>query len=107
MHQRKLGSQGLTVSELGLGCMGMSEFYGKADEQESVATLHRAVELGITLLDTADIYGYGENERLVGRAIKGGVMPDRREHLIHERFIRWAYEHARLHAEDARTVLKK
>lgn len=51
--------------------MGMSEFYGKADEQESVATLHRAVELGITLLDTADIYGYGENERLVGRAIKG------------------------------------
>ena len=71
MNQRKLGSQGLTVSELGLGCMGMSEFYGKADEQESVATLHRAVELGITLLDTADIYGYGENERLVGRAIKG------------------------------------
>jgi len=71
MNQRKLGSQGLTVSELGLGCMGMSEFYGKADEQESVATLHRAVELGITMLDTADIYGFGENERLVGRAIKG------------------------------------
>jgi aryl-alcohol dehydrogenase-like predicted oxidoreductase len=71
MNQRKLGSQGLTVSELGLGCMGMSEFYGKADEQESVATLHRAVELGITLLDTADIYGYGENERLIGRSIKG------------------------------------
>jgi aryl-alcohol dehydrogenase-like predicted oxidoreductase len=71
MNQRKLGSQGLTVSELGLGCMGMSEFYGKSDEQESVATLHRAVDIGITLLDTADIYGFGENERLVGRAIKG------------------------------------
>lgn len=71
MNQRKLGSQGLTVSELGLGCMGMSEFYGKADEKESFATLHRAVEMGIALLDTADIYGYGENERLVGRAIKG------------------------------------
>ena len=71
MNQRKLGSQGLTVSELGLGCMGMSEFYGKSDEQESVATLHRAVDMGITLLDTADIYGFGENERLVGRAIKG------------------------------------
>jgi len=71
MNQRKLGSQGLTVAELGLGCMGMSEFYGKADEQESIATLHRAVELGVTMLDTADMYGHGENERLVGRAIKG------------------------------------
>ena len=71
MNQRKLGSQGLTVAELGLGCMGMSEFYGKADEQESIATLHRAVELGVTMRDTADIYGHGENERLVGRAIKG------------------------------------
>jgi aryl-alcohol dehydrogenase-like predicted oxidoreductase len=70
MNQRKLGSQGFAVSELGLGCMGMSEFYGKADEQASVATLHRAVELGTTMLDTADIYGLGENERLVGRAIK-------------------------------------
>jgi aryl-alcohol dehydrogenase-like predicted oxidoreductase len=71
MNQRKLGSQGLTVAELGLGCMGMSEFYGKADEQESIATIHRAVELGVTMLDTADMYGHGENERLVGRAIKG------------------------------------
>ena len=58
MNQRTLGSQGLTVSELGLGCMGMSEFYGKADEQESVATLHQAAELGMTLLDTADISGH-------------------------------------------------
>ena len=71
MKKRKLGSQGLEVAELGLGCMGMSDFYGKADEAESVATIHRALELGVTLLDTADMYGFGENERLVGRAIRG------------------------------------
>jgi aryl-alcohol dehydrogenase-like predicted oxidoreductase len=71
MKKRKLGSQGLEVAELGLGCMGMSDFYGKADEAESVATIHRALELGVTLLDTADIYGFGDNERLVGRAIQG------------------------------------
>ena len=69
MQQRKLGNQGLTVSELGLGCMGMSEFYGKGDEAESIATIHRALELGVTLLDTADMYGRGENEELVGSAI--------------------------------------
>jgi aryl-alcohol dehydrogenase-like predicted oxidoreductase len=71
MNQRKLGTQGLTVSALGLGCMGMSEFYGTRDDQESIATIHRAVGLGVTLLDTADMYGCGENERLVGSAIKG------------------------------------
>jgi aryl-alcohol dehydrogenase-like predicted oxidoreductase len=65
----KLGSQGLEVSRQGLGCMGMSEFYGEADEAESVATIHRALELGVTLLDTSDIYGPFTNERLVGRAI--------------------------------------
>ncbi len=69
MQQRKLGNQGLTVSELGLGCMGMSEFYGKGDESESIATIHRALELGVTFFDTADMYGRGENEELVGRAI--------------------------------------
>ena len=69
MQQRKLGNQGLTVSELGLGCMGMSEFYGKGDEAESIATIHRALELGLTFFDTADMYGRGENEELVGRAI--------------------------------------
>ena len=71
MNQRKLGTQGLTVSALGLGCMGMSEFYGMRDDQESIATIQRALALGVTLLDTADMYGCGENERLVGRAIKG------------------------------------
>jgi aryl-alcohol dehydrogenase-like predicted oxidoreductase len=69
MKTRKLGSQGLTVSELGLGCMGMSEFYGTGDEAESIATIHRALELGVTLLDTADMYGPFTNEQLVGRAI--------------------------------------
>ncbi|MGO9445877.1 MAG: aldo/keto reductase [Thiobacillaceae bacterium] len=64
MTQRKLGTQGLTVSAVGLGCMGMSEFYGTRDDQESIATIHRAVGLGVTLLDTADMYGCGENERL-------------------------------------------
>jgi aryl-alcohol dehydrogenase-like predicted oxidoreductase len=73
----KLGSQGLEVSRQGLGCMGMSEFYGEADEAESIATIHRALELGVTLLDTSDIYGPFTNERLVGRAIadrRGDVM---------------------------------
>lgn len=70
MKQRQLGKQGLTVSALGLGCMGMSEFYGARDDQESIATLHRALDLRVTFLDTADVYGLGENERLVGRAIK-------------------------------------
>ena len=64
MNQRKLGTQGLTVSALGLGCMGMSEFYGTRDDQESIATIHRAVGFGVTLLDTADMYGCGENECL-------------------------------------------
>jgi aryl-alcohol dehydrogenase-like predicted oxidoreductase len=71
MEKRTLGKQGLTVSALGLGCMGMSEFYGTADEAESVATIHRAIDLGITFLDTADMYGPFKNEELVGRALKG------------------------------------
>jgi aryl-alcohol dehydrogenase-like predicted oxidoreductase len=73
----KLGSQGLEVSRQGLGCMGMSEFYGEADDAESVATIHRALELGVTLLDTSDIYGPFTNERLVGRAIA-----DRRDQVV-------------------------
>ncbi|HEY4676748.1 MAG TPA: aldo/keto reductase [Candidatus Angelobacter sp.] len=77
LPQRKLGTQGLKVSALGLGCMGMSEFYGAGDEQESIATIHRSIELGCTFLDTADIYGSGKNEELVGRAIK-----DRRQKVV-------------------------
>ncbi|HET6750807.1 MAG TPA: aldo/keto reductase [Actinomycetes bacterium] len=71
MEQRTLGTQGLRVSALGLGCMGMSQSYGPADDQESVATIHRALDLGVTFLDTADMYGPFTNERLVGRAIAG------------------------------------
>lgn len=70
MKKRKLGSQGLEVSELGLGCMGMSQFYGPRDDNESVATLERAVELGIDFFDTADVYGLGHNEELIGKALK-------------------------------------
>ena len=77
MRSRALGSQGLVVSEQGLGCMGMSEFYGRADEGEAIATIHRALELGVSLLDTADMYGPFTNERLVGRAIA-----DRREQVV-------------------------
>ena len=68
---RLLGAQGLQTFAIGLGCMGMSEFYGPSNEKESLATIHRALELGINTLDTADMYGPFKNEELVGRAIKG------------------------------------
>jgi len=77
MQSASLGSQGLTVSRQGLGCMGMSEFYGPRDDAESIATIHRALELGVTLLDTADMYGPFTNEELVGRAIA-----DRRDQVV-------------------------
>ena len=68
---RKVGSQGLQTSQLGLGCMGMSDFYGAFDDNESIKVIHRALDLGITFLDTADMYGPYKNEELVGKAIKG------------------------------------
>lgn len=77
MEKRALGNQGLKVSEEGLGCMGMSEFYGSADDAESIAVIHRALDLGVNFLDTADMYGWGKNEELVGKAIK-----DRRDSVI-------------------------
>jgi aryl-alcohol dehydrogenase-like predicted oxidoreductase len=71
MEKVKLGSQGATVSRMGLGCMGMSEFYGERNDQESSATILRALDLGIDFLDTADVYGIGDNEELVGKTIRG------------------------------------
>jgi aryl-alcohol dehydrogenase-like predicted oxidoreductase len=71
MEQRQVGKNGPNVGALGLGCMGMSEFYGAGDEAESIRTIHRALELGVTMLDTADMYGPFTNEQLVGKAIKG------------------------------------
>ena len=80
--KRRLGAEHFCVSALGLGCMGMSEFYGATDDNESIATIHRALDLGINLLDTADIYGIGRNEELVGRALRGR----RRDALVSTKF---------------------
>ena len=77
MEKRALGRNGLSVSALGLGCMGMSEFYGPGDDAESIRTIHRALEMGMTFLDTADVYGLGRNEELVGKAIR-----DRRGRVV-------------------------
>ena len=71
MKYHKLGQSNIEISVIGLGCMGMSEFYGSAEEGESIATLHRAIELGVNFFDTADMYGPWTNEMLVGKAISG------------------------------------
>ncbi|MCK5621449.1 MAG: aldo/keto reductase, partial [Alphaproteobacteria bacterium] len=77
MQQRELGKSGLKVPAVGLGCMTMTAIYGQPDDDRSIATIHRAIELGANFIDTADMYGQGSNEELVGRAIA-----DRREHVI-------------------------
>jgi aryl-alcohol dehydrogenase-like predicted oxidoreductase len=77
LHTRELGKSGLAVSAVGLGCMGMSEFYGPSDEAQSLETLHHAIAIGVTFWDTADMYGVGHNEKLIGRALK-----DRRDQVV-------------------------
>jgi aryl-alcohol dehydrogenase-like predicted oxidoreductase len=94
---RRLGSQGLEVSALGLGCMGMSQSYGTPDDRESIATLHRAVELGITFLDTAEVYGPFTNEELLGRALEG-----RRERVVLATKFGFRFEGGRILGTDSR-----
>src|SRR5579885_1392485 len=77
MQYRKLGHSSFSLSAIGLGCMGMSEFYGTRNDQESIDVIHRALDLGVNFLDTADVYGVGHNEELVGRAIR-----DRRDQVV-------------------------
>jgi aryl-alcohol dehydrogenase-like predicted oxidoreductase len=97
LNKRKLGSQGLEVSELGLGCMGMTWAYGSADEQESLATFDRALELGITFFDTAEAYGPFKNEELLGRALKG-----RRERAIIATKFGFRFDSGKLVGTDSR-----
>jgi len=97
LKTRTLGNQGLEVSELGLGCMGMSQSYGPADERESVATLHRAIELGVTFFDTAEAYGPFKNEELLGRAFKG-----RRDQVVIATKFGFRFENGQLSGTDSR-----
>ena len=97
LKKRKLGSQGLDVSALGLGCMGMSQSYGVADEGESIATLHRAIELGVTFFDTAEVYGPFINEELVGRVLQG-----RRESIVLATKFGFRIENGKMNGLDSR-----
>ncbi len=97
MMKRRLGSQGLMVSQLGLGCMGMSWSYGTADEGESIATIHRALDLGIDFFDTAEVYGPFKNEELLGKALKG-----RREKTIIATKFGWRIENGQIAGTDSR-----
>jgi aryl-alcohol dehydrogenase-like predicted oxidoreductase len=97
MVNRKLGSQGLEVSALGLGCLGMSQSYGSPDDHESLATIHRAIELGVTLFDTAEAYGPFKNEELLGRALKG-----KRDQLIIATKFGWRIQDGRVDGLDSR-----
>jgi len=97
LKKRKLGSQGLEVSALGLGCLGMSQSYGTPDDQESIATIHRALDTGVTLFDTAEAYGPFKNEELLGRAPKG-----RREHVVIATKFGWRIQEGKVVGTDSR-----
>ncbi|HEX3878613.1 MAG TPA: aldo/keto reductase [Bryobacteraceae bacterium] len=97
LPKRKLGAQGLEVSALGLGCLGMSQSYGPADEAESIATIHRALDLGVTFFDTAEAYGPFKNEELLGRALAG-----RRESVVIATKFGWRFENGRMAGLDSR-----
>jgi len=95
--KRMLGNQGLQVSAIGLGCLGMSQSYGTPDDQESIATIHRAVELGVTLFDTAEAYGPFKNEELLGRALKG-----KRDQVVIATKFGWRFQDGKMAGTDSR-----
>ncbi len=86
MKNRTLGQSGLSIAEIGLGCMGMSEFYGPSDDQQSLATLNRALDIGVNFFDSADTYGLGHNERLLGQFLKQGGVARRRQVVVATKF---------------------